>query len=112
MLFARRRPPRKLHWPVHLFFPGFRKVGWLAAPRHRRVALHRRSLPSTIEKRLACSRLAGACRFFRSRKVAKRNRTGLVLFRARDCVKSANAASGAADAPIFSQTEATWPAYA
>src|SRR5439155_974782 len=84
MLFARRRFPRKPRWPVHLFFPGFRKAGWLAAPRPGRAALHRRSLASTIERRLACSRLAGAGRFFRLRKVAKRNRAGLVLFRARD----------------------------
>src|SRR4029077_4067915 len=107
MLFARCRFPRKPHWLFHLFFSGFRKAGWLAAPRPERAALHRRSLAPTIEKRLACSRLAGTCRFSRSQRVAKRNRAGLVLFHARDCVKSANAASGAADAPIFSQTEAT-----
>src|ERR1700680_352505 len=107
MLFARRRFPRKPHWPGHLFFPGFQKAGWLAARRPGRAALHRRSLASAIERRLACSQLVGAGRFFRSRKVAKRNRAGLVLFRARDCVKLANAASGAVDAPIFSQTEAT-----
>src|SRR6266542_4919719 len=106
-LFGRFRVRRRRRWPVRLSALESRKAERLGVPGPERHALHRQLPCQIVEKRRAYWRSAGAAALFHLQTAAKQNLERSNVSRARGFAERPNVATGAGDARVFSQRDAT-----